>query len=52
VLAAVAGKLAGKQQPQQQKKKNKKLVTYCWVHHKFGKTARKCDNPAECMWEN
>jgi hypothetical protein len=52
MLAAVAGKLTGKQPQQQQKKKNKKLVTYCWVHHKFGKTARKCDNPAECMWEN
>jgi hypothetical protein len=34
-----------------QAKKKKKLVTFCWVHHKFGKMARRCDNPAECMWE-
>jgi hypothetical protein len=48
VLAAVAGKQAAGQQ----KRKPKKLVTYCWVHHRFGKTARRCDNPAECQWEN
>jgi hypothetical protein len=50
VLAVVANKLAsGKQQP---KKKNKKLVTYCWVHHKFGEKARRCDNPTLCQWGN
>jgi hypothetical protein len=45
VAAAVSGKQAAK------KKKDKKLVTFCWVHHRFGKDARRCDNPAECMWK-
>jgi hypothetical protein len=31
-------------------KKKKKLVTYCFLHHKYGKAARKCEDPANCMW--
>jgi hypothetical protein len=31
-------------------KKKKKLVTYCLLHHKYGKAARKCEDPANCMW--
>jgi hypothetical protein len=52
LVAAVAGKGGAKQGGQQHsKKKNKKLVTFCWVHHRFGKDARRCDNPSECQWE-
>jgi hypothetical protein len=45
VAAAVSGK-----QPSN-KKKDKKLVTFCWVHHRFGKDARRCDNLSECQWK-
>jgi hypothetical protein len=31
--------------------KKKKLITYCFLHHKFGKDARRCDNPEVCMWQ-
>jgi hypothetical protein len=30
--------------------KKKKLVAYCFLHHKYGKAARKCEDPANCMW--
>jgi hypothetical protein len=50
LMAAVAGK-GGAKQAGQPKKKNKKLVTFCWVHHKFRKDARRCDNPSECKWK-
>jgi hypothetical protein len=43
LLAAVKGKL-------NIKKKKKKLITYCFLHHKYGKDARKCENPESCMW--
>jgi hypothetical protein len=45
VMAAVAGKPATK------KKKDRKLITFCWVHHRFGKDAKRCDNPSECQWK-
>jgi hypothetical protein len=51
LVAAIAGKGSAKTNSQQQSKKNRKLVTFCWVHHKFGKDARCCDNPSECQWE-
>jgi hypothetical protein len=39
---------AGKGKPGSRKKK---LITYCFLHHKFGKDARRCDNPESCMWQ-
>ena len=34
-----------------QKQKAKKLVSgICYVHTKFGKNARKCALPKECLW--
>jgi hypothetical protein len=35
---------------QQQSKKKKKLITFCFLHHKYGKAARRCEDPANCMW--
>jgi hypothetical protein len=55
LVAAMAAKSGGKQSvqiQQQAKRKNKKLITYCWIHHKFGNDAKRCDNPAECQWGN
>jgi hypothetical protein len=48
LLAAVQSKAAGK--GKQFLKKKKQLITYCYLHHKFGKEARRCDNPEVCMW--
>jgi hypothetical protein len=31
--------------------RKKKLITYCFLHHKYGKDARQCDNPESCMWQ-
>jgi hypothetical protein len=31
--------------------RKKKLITYCFLHHKYGKDARRCDNPESCMWQ-
>jgi hypothetical protein len=47
LLAAVQARAAGKGKQVQRKKK---LITYCYLHHKFGKDARRCDNPESCMW--
>jgi hypothetical protein len=44
LLATVKGKLNIKKQ------KKKKMITYCFLHHKYGKDARKCENPEACMW--
>jgi hypothetical protein len=44
LVAAVQQKGKGKQQ------KKKKLITYCYLHHKNGKDACKCESPASCMW--
>jgi hypothetical protein len=35
----------------QQRRKPKKLITFCYLHHKFGKSARRCDDPANCQFE-
>jgi hypothetical protein len=53
LCAAVSGRAAGKKgnAGQQQKSKQKKTVTFCWRHHKYGKDARKCENPAVCQFE-
>jgi hypothetical protein len=32
-------------------KKKKTLITYCFLHHKYGADARKCENPDVCMWQ-
>jgi hypothetical protein len=47
LLAAVQARAGGKGKQVQSKKK---LITYCYLHHKFGKDARRCDNPECCMW--
>jgi hypothetical protein len=46
--AAMVAALA--KQQQQQSKKKKKLITFCFLHHKYGKAARRCEDPANCMW--
>jgi hypothetical protein len=48
--AAAAIAAVGKPAAAAAAKKKKKLVTYCFLHHKYGKAARKCDDPANCMW--
>jgi hypothetical protein len=54
VLAALSGKMAAKfgigGQPKK-KQQQKRSVTFCWLHHKFGKNARRCDNPEECQFK-
>jgi hypothetical protein len=45
VVAAVTGK------PGVKKKRDRKLITFCWVHHRFCKDAKRCDNPNECQWK-
>jgi hypothetical protein len=46
LIAAVNAKQGGKGKAG----KKKKLITYCFVHHKYGKDARRCENPEQCMW--
>jgi hypothetical protein len=41
LLTAVQARAAGKGKQVQRKKK---LITYCYLHHKFSKDARHCDN--------
>jgi hypothetical protein len=48
--AAAAIAAVGKPAAAAAAKKKKKLVTYCFLHHKYGKTVRKCEDPANCMW--
>jgi hypothetical protein len=31
--------------------RKKKVITYCLLHHKYGKDACCCDNPEVCMWQ-
>jgi hypothetical protein len=47
VLAAVQAKVGNKGKQVQRKKK---LIWHCYLHHKFGKDARRFDNPKSCMW--
>jgi hypothetical protein len=35
----------------QQRKKPKKLITFCFLHHNFGKAARCRDDPVNCQFE-
>jgi hypothetical protein len=46
VLAVLSSKMAPKKKQQQ-----KRSVTFCWLHHKFGKNARRFDNPEECQFK-
>jgi hypothetical protein len=32
-------------------RKKKTLITYCFLHHKYGADAGKCENPDVCMWQ-
>jgi hypothetical protein len=48
MVAAVQSKAGGKGK---QGFRKKKLITYCFLHHKYGKDARRCDNPESCMWQ-
>jgi hypothetical protein len=49
LVAAVQSKLNIK--AKQGQKRKKKPVTFCYLHHKFGKDARRCDDPEVCMWQ-
>jgi hypothetical protein len=51
LCAAVAGKAAGKKGSTGQQQKSKQKKTFCWRHHKYGKDARRCENPAVCQFE-
>jgi hypothetical protein len=48
LVAAVQSKMNIKAK---QGQKKKKLVTFCFLHQKYGKDARPCDNPEACMWQ-
>jgi hypothetical protein len=45
-----AAMVAAVAKQQQQSKKKKKLITFCFLHHKYGTAARRCEDPANCMW--
>jgi hypothetical protein len=49
LCTAVPAKVASKAGTS--KKKQKKLITFCYLHYKFGKAAWRCNDSANCQFE-